>query len=748
MRIFSRLVGGLGVLAGMVLAAAAAGAAEGQPSDGRVPFIRPKPDWDRFVILVWQYQTRAQDDLELYKQAGFHGFHIDRGAGAQAQVDFAREAGFPYYVDHAADKGYLYLSSDANRSAVSRKKTVIPRPNSLADPKTIEILQGHLRKNVAVTKQGPVLAYAFDDEISLGVFNSPAEVDGSELSVAGYRAWLKAAYGSIEKLNAQWGTSLKDFSEAQPCSFEDVRAAHAAPPFAKWNLSRWMDWRTYMDTQFADCLAGLARFTNTLDPATPAGFVGGQQPAPYGGYDYSKITKSIQWIEAYDIGGTCEILRSLWKWPERRPYVQTWFSSGDPRRDAWFLWYYLVHGNRGVIAWPDKGGSWFHWKGGGLAPFIAANAATIREVQGEVSKFILDPETRFDADPIALYYSHPSVQASWVMDAVPHGGTWPNRSSSMDNANSSSARNRVAWMKILEDCGYQYNVVTPEQVTAGALEKEGYKVLILGRTICLSDAEAAAIRKFVEQGGTVIADYLTGVLDEHGKGRAAGGALDDLFGIKRDESKGYLDGKTIAEINGELYSKPFLQRLSYGGVTRQDSILIYERGLSRPGGPLPGGEKERFRFRNHVGRGEAFYLNLTPVAFCDLNERLGDFGTRWRGMLSGILSGAAVDVRAEVFAGGKPVPLSETLFLRKGDTVVLAVVKNPPREAAVDSAGKIEDVFGDPTDVEIRLARPATAIRNLRTGEKLPDGAVIKARWQPWEALLFEMKWPQAPVAN
>ena len=730
MPICGRLAGVLVVWAGLALAAAAACAAEGQPADGRVPFIRPKPDWDRFVILVWQYQTRAQDDLELYRQAGFHGFHIDRGAGAQAAVDFARGAGFPYYVDHAADKGYLHLSSDANRSAVSRKKTVIPRPYSLADPKTIEILQGHLRKNVAVTKQGPVLAYAFDDEISLGVFNSPAEVDGSELSVAGYRAWLKATYGSIEKLNAQWGTSLKDFSEAQPCSFEDVRAAHTAPPFARWNLSRWMDWRSYMDTQFADCLAGLTRFTNTLDPATPAGFVGGQQPAPYGGYDYSKIGKSIQWIESYDIGGTCEILRSLWKWPERRPYVQTWFSTGDPKRDAWFLWYYLVHGNRGVIAWPDRGGSWFHYKGGGLAPFIAENAATIREVQGEASRFILDPDTRFDADPIALYYSHPSVQASWVMDVVPHGGTWPNRSSSMDNANSSSGRNRVAWMKLLEDCGYQYNVVTPEQVVAGVLEKERYKVLILGRTICLSDAEAAAIRKFVEQGGTVIADYLTGVLDEHGKGRAAGGALDDLFGIKRDESKGYLDGKTIAEINGELYSKPFLQRLSYEGSSR-----VYERGT------VSVEDGQHGQVFSKVGRGEMRYLNLSPVDYNDLGKRTGQPGGIWRCDIGGMLV-EDLGWRARVLVGKDPLDLTETLFWRKGDTVVLAVIKNPPREAAVDSAGKIEDVFGAPVDVNINLAKPATAIRNLRTGEKLPDGAVIKARWQPWEALLFEMKWP------
>jgi hypothetical protein len=591
-----------------------------------------------------------------------------------------------------------------------------------------------------------VVAYAFDDEISLGVFTSPAEVDGSELSVKGYREWLRKTYQDIGKLNAQWGTSLKDFSEAQPCSFEEVRAAHTAPPFARWNLSRWMDWRSYMDTQFADCLAGLARFTNTLDPTTPAGFVGGQQPSPYGGYDYAKIARSVQWIEAYDIGGTCEILRSLWKWPERRPYVQTWFSTGDPKRDSWFLWYYMVHGCRGVIAWPDRGGSWFHYKGGGLAPFIAANAETIREVQGDVSKFILDPDTRFDADPIALYYSHPSVQASWAMDVVPHGGTWPNRSSSMDNANSSSGRNRTAWMKILEDCGYQYNVVTPEdrEWRRHLYPPYEYRVLILDRTVAMSEDEAGTIFGFTTNGGMVIADHLVGILDEHGKGRPVP-ALDSLFDLQRDESKGYLDGKSIAEIDGELYQKPFLKRLRYDGAFRHDGIVVYERG-TRPSraSAAPDPQKPYAVIQSPL-ESRPIYLNLSPMAYNDIGERLGPFGEKWRSIIGDIMASRGLRPRARVMAGGKPVPLTETLFWRRrnGDTVVLAVIKNPPREAAVDSAGKIEDVFGDPIDVEIKLARPATAIRNLRTGEKLPDGDTIKAHWKPWEALLFEMKSPK-----
>ena len=46
-----------------------------------VPFVQPKPIWDRFTILVWQYKTDVRKDLALYEKAGFRGFHIDRGAG-------------------------------------------------------------------------------------------------------------------------------------------------------------------------------------------------------------------------------------------------------------------------------------------------------------------------------------------------------------------------------------------------------------------------------------------------------------------------------------------------------------------------------------------------------------------------------------------------------------------------------------------------------------------------------------------
>ncbi len=705
-----------------------------------VPPIAPKPIWSRFLVLVWQYKTSAPEDLPLYRRVGLEGFHIDCGAGKAAIVKFARREGLPYYVDHAADKGLLHLTDRTGRSKVLRRPGLVARPHSLADPRTMDLLKGHLARNVAATRGGPVVAYAFDDEVSLGVFTSPVEVDASPPSVAAYRRWLAAEYGTIAHLNRTWGTDLARFADAAPVSFEDVRRAHTAPPFARWNLARWMDWRSYMDTQFAGTLAELVRYTNGLDPSTPAGIVGSQQPAPYGGYDYAKLAGALQWIEAYDIGGTCEVLRSLWG-RERRPYVQTWFSSGDARRDAWFLWYYLLHGNRGVIAWPARGDKgWFDWgEPGRLAPFLVDLAPTLREVQGPVSEAILGPDVRFDPDPIALLYSHPSVQASWVMDVVTHGRTWPNRSSSLDNSCQSAGRNRVAWMKLLEDSGFQFEIVTADQVATGELERGGTRVLILNRAIALADDEADAVRRFVAGGGTVIADHLTGVLDARGVGRPRG-VLDDLFGIRRDEGPGYLDGRHITEIDGEKYRAPFLERLSYDGALRHEGMVVYERGTRAAGGRAGArAGSADVVIRRRPGGGRAVYLNLTPLAYVDHGLRLSETGERWRKLLTTLLAESSLVPRARVIADEALVPLAELLYWRRGETTVLGLIKNASRHAEMDGDGAVHGMTGEPRDVEIVLAEPFTKGRNLRTGEDLPPGRTIRATWNPWEALLFEL---------
>jgi len=685
-----------------------------------VPVVPPPKSWDHFVILPWQYKTDAPRDKALYESVNLRGFHIDRKSDALQA--FARETAWPYYVDHAAGKGYLHLGAAGD--AISRKNGIVVRPNSLADPRTMEAMKKLLRADIESAKGSSVVGYSFDDEISTGSFCSPIETDGSPASVAQYRKFLEREYGTIGKLNAEYGSSFASFEEVSPRSFEAFRRQLAPDALGKLNLSAWCDWRSFMDTQMAETLAELTRFANSLDPATPAGFVGAQGPNAFGGYDYRKLAGAVQWMEAYDIGGSNEILRSFWS--QKRPHVQTFFSSKNPRLDSWFLWYYLCHGNRGVIGWPD---GWFDK--GSVAGYLQANAGTFKEVQGPVSRMIIDAE--FVHDPVAIYYSHPSIQVTWAMDAAPHGGTWPNRLSSMDSSISTSNLTRVAWLKTLEDIGIQGRFIHRDQLLDGALLKDGTRVLLLNRVLCLSDAEAAAIRSFAAKGGVVLADTLCGVFDEHGKARVAG-VLDDLFGVKHDLAKGILGGTTLTEVDGERGGSLSEKNWAVEGAARVWDLPVFERGLSAEGSAKaePAAGSGAVRVRN----GMNVYLNLSPLGY--LLQRPKSGGRAWTDGVAALLREAGVQPRLSIREDGRPAPQIEALFWRNPDRMTLCILKNQDRKASIDGFGSAQGKLGDG---RIRLtfsfARAVQDLRNERSGKTLGDGRDFEDDWTPWEANVY-----------
>ncbi len=703
-----------------------------EPLDA-VPAVRQRPEWNRFVILVWQWQNDVRRDGPLYDLAGLHGFHIDRGAGRDDLVRLSLERQFPYYVDHAAGKGILYLNSSL-RPQVTGKRSLLVRPHSLADPVSIASLKNQLQENISSAKAGLVYAYAFDDEISLGSFNTPAEVDVHPLSLAWYRKWLGARYGTIQRLNESWHTGFPSFEAVQPTGFEEVRRSASAPPIARWNLSHWMEWRHFMDYQFARVLAGLTRYANTLDPAIPAGFVGGQQPSAYGGYDYALLSRAVQWMEGYD-----EILRSFWNRP-RRPHIQTYHLTGSVGIDTWALWQRLAHGNQATVAWPE---GWMREKTVSgereLAPKVQALSAAFQEIQGGVSEFIVNPESFLDTDPIGIYYSHPSIRAGWVMDVIPHGASWPNRSSSIDDDNLSPGWLLQSWGRLLEDLGYQYEHVSYLDVQEGRCDlSEQYKIIILPQIICLSETEARALRRFVEDGGTLIADHLCGLLTESGRGWERG-ILDDLFGVARDEPKGYLNGRALSEINAEYYDQPFPNRLGvHKGAIVHGAMTVFERGTrANAGANAVTSASAQVLIKNRTGRGQSIYLNLTPLAYDYFPFRSAAMGQQWRDTVGAILRESGLKPRIEAEEAGGGEPWLETLLWRNGDRYCLVVLKNPSR----DPADVLKDILGgDSKLIRIRINLPALDIVNLRTGRKFAEATSFTDELKSSEANLYSFR--------
>ncbi len=705
------------VLAGMALASASGWALE------PVKDVPPPKYWDHYVVMIWQFKTNVLKDHEKYASININAFHIDRNNPKSAA--FSKEHKWPFYVDHAADKGYLHLGKNASKLG-KKPKGIIVRPNSLANPATIAKMKSFLDTNIPRAKDAYPLGYALDDEVSLGTFCSPYEVDGSPQSIQGYRKSLKQLYGGdIKKLNAEYGSSYAGFDAIKPKPFEAVRRQITAKTIGKINLSEWCDWHSYMDTQFAEAIAELVRHANSLDPKVPCGFVGGQGPTAFGGYDWRKLSKAAQWCEAYESGGNNEIIRSFWG--QKRPLLKTYFPrKGAFAQNAWFLWYYMVHGNRGVICWPN---GWF--PPNGVAPHIKELAGTFKEVQGPVSKLVVDGE--FQYDPVAIYYSHPSIQVTWGLDSASHGGTWVSRSSSMDNNLSTSHLTRMGWSKALEDIGIQSRFYHMDHLIDGQLQKDGVKVLLLNRSLCLSDKEAEAIKKFAANGGTVIADHMCGIFDEHGKARATG-ALDDLFGVKHDLAKGIFTGTTCTEVDAEKGYKGLNDNNWEGGRSPQYSdVAAVELGLTEDGGKAAA---KAGKVPVVIKKGKAVYLNLSTIGY--YKKRGSDAAKAFGPFLKGLLADAGVKPRLQMDVGGKPSTTTESIFWKNGDKLTLCVISNLKLSSNVNNMGNIGGELGKgKVKLSLKFAKAVKGLKNERTGKVLGDGASFEDEFTPWEANIY-----------
>lgn len=334
------------------------------------------------------------------------------------------------------------------------------------------------------------------------------------------------------------------------------------------------------------------------------------------------------------------------------------------------------------------------------------------------------------------------------MDAITHGKTWINRKGSIDNHNQTKGVLRKAWCKLLEDTGFQYDFISYLDVRENNIDlNKRFKVIILPKTVCLSDREAEALRRFVAQGGTLIADYLCGVFDEHGRGRKLG-VLDELFGIERVERAGYMNGKGLTEIDGEKYQQPFLERFTYyDGAYRYKDIVVFERGTKHK----PGTEAIRLKgplhnasvfVKNRTGKGQSIYLNLSPIEYWDPSKRFSAYGHTWQKLISSIMDSAVIRPRVTVYERGKTANMIECLYWKNGDKHYLGLIKNPTEQRERKTLGEtfhIQGITGEEVDIRIEFMREKVDLINLRTNEHLGTGQIFKDRFRPWEGNLYEV---------
>ncbi len=513
-----------------------------------------------------------------------------------------------YSLDLPILEGMKYLAdkhSPAFKAQVERLGRLYRRTGDVKCLSRIPCLHEHaafdrlcrnnLKKLRPLLPQKPI-GYFFGDEDTLTYEGKPIDFCFSSESLAAFRAWLRGQYGNIDALNHEWGTNFKIWDQVIPMTKEQVRERD--------NYAPWADHRHFMQIAWTAGYARCRQWLRKFDPAARTGACGTRPLAAYTGIDWYRQLQVLDFLIPYSlVKNQAEIHRSFSNCPKI-------MASGllEGRRQSYFIWKAALNGCCGIIMSKTTYA---------LRPDLSmtSKARFNRRIMGELTsglgKFIVT--SKRDQGKIGIYYSPASCFASWIREY---------RFGRIQQWRGPFHRSREAWLKLVQSLGLQCRFVHPLQVTAGFLDTAGIRVLILPYTMAMSDEEIKAIIKFVQQGGTLIADYLPAIMDQHCRPRNAGG-LDELFGVRSHmPTTDYIGGEAI--ISGKTYPAIVGRRIA-SGLAGNATLISSGSALGRF---VTAGNRGRIGeipvlIRNRNARGQTLLLNFLYDYRADYTDPAG-----------------------------------------------------------------------------------------------------------------------------
>ncbi|MFC8620333.1 beta-galactosidase [Micromonospora purpureochromogenes] len=505
-----------------------------------------------------------------------------------------------------------------------------------------------------------------------------------DVSAEAFRRWLRERYGDLDTLNAAWGTT---FWSQRYGDWAEINPPRSAPTFA--NPTQQLDFlRFSSDEQRAQLRAErevLARLVR--QPVTTNFMIGtGIKYLDYHSWasDVDMVSND-HYLTAADplshlgLALAADHTRGVaggdpWLLMEHSTSAVNWQprnvakTPGQLRRNS------LAHVARGA-----DGVLFFQWRASragaekfhsALVPHAGPDTKVFREVcrLGTDLKALAEVRgSRVDAEVAILFDweawwgaeldSHPSVDVTYVdrLQAL-YGALWR--------------------------AGVTTDVVHP------SADLSGYKLVLVPTLYLVRDADAEALRRYVDGGGTALVTYFSGIVDEHDHIRLGGypGAFRDLLGVRTEEFFPLREGERV--------------RLDDGATADVWTEWLHPEGAevlaSYADGPLPG---VAALTRHRVGRGTAWYV-----------------GTR--------LDEAATDrlvARLLAEAGARPPVAAptgvEVVRRRDGDRSWLFAINHTDAEVRLDVTGT-ELLGGARCTGELRV--PAGEVAVVREGHVGP----------------------------
>ncbi|MER7893440.1 beta-galactosidase [Micromonospora sp. NPDC094482] len=414
-----------------------------------------------------------------------------------------------------------------------------------------------------------------------------------DVSAEAFRGWLRERYGDLDGLNDAWGTA---FWSQRYGDWAEINPPRAAPTFA--NPTQQLDFlRFSSDEQRAqlraerDVLRGLVR-----QPVTTNFMIGtGIKYLDYHSWAADvDLVANDHYLTAADprahvgLALSADHTRGVaggepWLLMEHSTSAVNWQprnvakTPGQLRRNS------LAHVARGA-----DGVLFFQWRASragaekfhsALVPHAGPETKVFREVcqlGADLTALAEVRGSRVDAEVAILF----DYEAWWGVELDSHPST--------DVTYTDRLR---ALYESLWRAGITADIVHP------STDLTGYRLVLVPTLYLVRDADAAALGRFVEAGGTALVSYFSGIVDEHDHIRLGGypGAFRELLGLRTEEFFPLREGEQV--------------RLDDGASADVWAEWLHPEGAevlaAYADGPLPGVAAVT---RHPVGAGAAWYV--------------------------------------------------------------------------------------------------------------------------------------------
>ena len=582
------------------------------------------------------------DDIRLMQEAHTNAFSV--GIFAWPALE-PTEGQFQFeWLDRIMDniaafggKVLLATPSAARPAWMAKKYPEVLRTNARREKMLFGTRHNHCfsspiyREKTAIINRK--LAERYQNHPALHMWHISNEISGEchcPLCRAAFRQWLADKYQTIDALNAAywsafWAHTYSCFEEIDPPSPLGEECFHG--------LS--LDWQRFCTHQTIDFFRNEVAPLKVLTPNVPIftnymAYISKTHSAPFYGLDYAQFAKELDiitwdayppWHNDYEtLADTAakqafinDYYRALKDQPflimECTPSLVNWHPVNRAKRPGVHLLASvacLAHGADGILyfQWRASRGASEKFHGAVVTHDNTAENRVFQEVRQlgqlmEAAREIKDSHTPANA---AIIFDTPNLWALNHAQAFQRDKKY---------AETAMVHHRALWNRHVP-----VDVITPDK------DLSRYGMVIAPMLYMMDAATLHAFRTYVENGGTLVTTYISGMVNKHDLVYPGAFApeLTDLFGIRISETDTRYPGDTIGLQHAGGTAEAFDYCALITPTAPDTEVLATYTGDFYAGTPaitrrkVGTGQAIFLGARTNVDFLEGFYAPYTPLA--------------------------------------------------------------------------------------------------------------------------------------